>query len=358
MTAIYQKRLSNLRHILEQQQLEALLVSKPANVFYLSGFSGGEGLMLVTQQESYLFADGRYQEQAQQEAPSCKFILYKKSFIKALAELVRNEGIQSIGFEKDHITYWQWERLRESFSAELIPVQGLVEKLRLLKDETEIELIREAGAITASAFRYLLGEIRPGQSEQEIAGILECFMRRYGSGPPAFETIVASGERGALPHGTATQKKIQWGELITFDLGATYKGYAADLTRTIGVGTVSARQQEVYEIVREAQVKGIITVRAGVKAADVDKNVRQFLTEAGYGDYFVHSLGHGVGLAVHEGPRLAPGEDLLLEKGMVVTIEPGVYIPQWGGVRIEDTVLVKENGCEILTPVTKYLIVA
>ncbi|HBG22355.1 MAG: Xaa-Pro peptidase family protein [Syntrophaceticus sp.] len=358
MTAIYKKRLSTLRHDLEQQHLESLLVSKSDNVFYLSGFSGGEGLLLVTQQASFLFADGRYQEQAQQEAPGCKFILYKKSFVKALTELARTEGIQSICFEQDHLTYWQWERLRESFSAELVPVKGLVEKLRLLKDETEIELIREAGAITASAFRYLLGEIRPGQSEQEIAIILEYFMRSNGSGPPAFETIVASGERGALPHGTATEKKIRRGELITFDLGATYKGYAADLTRTIAVGTVSARQQEVYEIVREAQARGIRAVRAGVKAAEVDSHVRRFFAEAGYDDYFVHSLGHGVGLAVHEGPRLAQGEDLLLEKGMVVTIEPGVYIPRWGGVRIEDTVLVKENGCEILTPVTKYLIVA
>lgn len=358
MTVIYQKRLSDLRHSLEQQQLETLLVSRPDNVFYLSGFSGGEGLLLVTQQESFLFADGRYQEQAQQESPGCKFIIYKKSFLNALTELCGTEGIQCIAFEQDHLTYWQWERLRESFSAELVPVKGLVEKLRLVKDETEIELIREAGVITASAFRYLLGEIRPGQSEREIAIILEYFMRSHGSGYPAFETIVASGERGALPHGIATEKKVSRGELVTFDLGATYQGYAADLTRTIAMGTVSAKQQQIYEIVREGQAKGIKAVRAGVKAAEVDSQVRRFIAEAGYGDYFVHSLGHGVGLAVHEGPRLAQREDLLLEKGMVVTIEPGVYIPQWGGVRIEDTVLVKEDGCEILTPVTKYLIVA
>jgi Xaa-Pro aminopeptidase len=253
MTANYQKRLSNLRHILEQQQLEALLVSRPENVFYISGFSGGEGQLLVTQQESYLFADGRYKEQALQEAPHCEFILYKRYFTKALAEVTGSQGIGEIGFEKDFITYRQWEMLQDAVAGELHPVQDLAEKLRLVKDESEIDLIREAGVITASAFRYLLGEIHPGQSEQQVAGILEYYMRSHGSGPLAFETIAASGERGALPHGSATEKKIRRGELITLDLGATYQGYAADLTRTICIGTVSARQQEIYELVQEAR---------------------------------------------------------------------------------------------------------
>jgi Xaa-Pro aminopeptidase len=357
MTAIYQKRLSNLRHILEHQQLEALLVSRPENVFYISGFSGGEGQLLVTQQESYLFADGRYKEQALQEAPHCEFILYKRYFTKALAKVTASQGIGEIGFEKDFITYRQWEMLQDAVAGELHPVQDLAEKLRLVKDESEIDLIREAGVITASAFRYLLGEIRPGQSEQQVAGILEYYMRSHGSGPLAFETIAASGERGALPHGSATEKKIRRGELITLDLGATYQGYAADLTRTICIGTVSARQQEIYELVQEAQERGLRAVRAGVRAAEVDAAAREFLIDAGYGDYFVHSLGHGVGLAVHEAPRIAQEVDIVLEPGMVITIEPGIYIPQWGGVRIEDTVLVKENGCEILTPVTKDLVV-
>lgn len=357
MTAIYQKRINNLHHSLKQQQLEAFLVSRPENVFYLSNFSGGEGHLLITQQESYLFADGRYKEQALQEAPCCKFVLYERYLTKALAEVAGSQGIREIGFEKDYLTYQHWEILRNSFAGELLPVKDIVEKLRLVKDETEIDLIREAGAITASAFRYLLGEIHPGQSEQDVACLLEFFMRRHGSGSPAFETIVASGNRGALPHGSATQKKIQRGELITMDLGATFRGYAADLTRTICVGTVSDRQQKVYEVVREAQERGIRAVRAGVRAAEVDSKAREYLTEAGYGDYFVHSLGHGVGLAVHEAPRIAQHVDLVLEPGMVITIEPGVYIPQWGGVRIEDTVLVKENGCEILTPVTKDLVV-
>lgn len=357
MTSIYQKRLDKMRHILEQQQLESLLVSRPENVYYLSNFSGGEGQLLITGDETYLFADGRYEEQALQESPCCKFILFKKYFTAALADVSESLGLRETGFEQGYLTHLRWVNLKNSLAVKLRPVKGFVEKLRLVKDEDEIALIREAGAITASAFRSVLGEMRSGRSEQEIAALLEYFMRRQGSGPVAFETIVASGERGALPHGTASQKIIERGELVTMDLGATYQGYAADLTRTVCAGTVSAKQREVYEIVREAQERGIGAVRSGVSAAQVDSAARNFLAAAGYGDYFVHSLGHGVGLSVHEEPRLAQQEDLVLQPGMVITIEPGVYIPRWGGARIEDTVLVREDGCEILTPVTKDLVV-
>ncbi|MFY9272500.1 MAG: Xaa-Pro peptidase family protein [Thermacetogeniaceae bacterium] len=357
MTSIYQKRLQRLCHILKEQHLESLLVAKPENVLYISGFSGGEGVLLITQQEAYLFSDSRYIEQARQEAPFCEFVLVKKYFTEALGKVAEEKGLQLMAFEKDHLTYQQWEQLRNSFSGKLQPVSGLIEKLRLIKDESEIALLKEAGAITASAFRYILGELHPGQTEVEIAGMLEFFMRRQGSGPPAFETIVASGKRGALPHGTASAKKVGRGELITMDLGATYQGYAGDLTRTICLGTVSDRQQEIYELVKEAQERGIKAVRAGVRAEEVDAVVRGFFEQHGYAEYFMHSLGHGVGLAVHEEPRLAPGQDTILQPGMVVTIEPGLYLPDWGGVRIEDTVLVKEDGCEILTPVTKNLIV-
>ncbi|MGI5925557.1 MAG: M24 family metallopeptidase [Thermacetogeniaceae bacterium] len=357
MTSIYQKRLQQLCQILKEQHLESLLVAKPENVLYISGFSGGEGVLLITQQEAYLFSDSRYIEQARQEAPFCEFILVKKYFTEALGKVAETEGIQVMAFEKDYLTYQQWEQLRNSFNGKLQPVSGLIEKLRLVKDESEIALLKEAGAITASAFRYILGEVHPGQTEQEIAGMLEFFMRRQGSGPPAFETIIASGKRGALPHGTASAKKVQRGEFITMDLGATYQGYAGDLTRTICLGTVSDKQREIYELVKEAQQRGIDAVRAGVRAEEVDSVVRRFFEQYGYAEYFMHSLGHGVGLAVHEEPRLAKGQDTILEPGMVITIEPGLYIPDWGGVRIEDTVLVKEDGCEILTPVTKNLIV-
>ncbi len=357
MTSIYQKRLQQLCHILKEQHLESLLVAKPENVLYISGFSGGEGVLLITQQEAYLFSDSRYIEQARQEAPFCEFVLVKKYFTEALGKVADEKGLQLMAFEKDHLTSQQWEQLRKTFSGKLQPVSGLIEKLRLIKDESEIALLKEAGAITASAFRYILGELHPGQTEVEIAGMLEFFMRRQGSGPPAFETIVASGKRGALPHGTASAKKVGRGELITMDLGATYQGYAGDLTRTICLGTVSDRQQEIYELVKEAQERGIKAVRAGVRAEEVDAVVRGFFEQHGYAEYFMHSLGHGVGLAVHEEPRLAPGQDTILQPGMVVTIEPGLYLPDWGGVRIEDTVLVKEDGCEILTPVTKNLIV-
>lgn len=356
MTGIYGKRLEKLRSLLEDQGLEALLVARPENARYISGFTG-EALLLVTRGEAYLFSDGRYEEQAKLEAPDWRFVRFKRSFTEVFNEVSRGLGLRELGFEKDFLTYQQWEQLKGCFPGILRPVAGLIERLRLVKDDYEVALIREAGMITAGAFRYVLGQMHEGQEEQEIAGIMELFMRRQGAGPPAFETIVASGERGALPHGAASGKRLGRGELVTLDLGARFQGYAADLTRTVCMRAVSTRQREVYEIVREAQARALGAVRAGVTAAEVDATARRFLEEAGYGQYFTHSLGHGVGLAIHEDPRLAPGQDLVLKPGMVVTVEPGVYISGWGGVRIEDTVLVKQNGCEILTPVTKDLIV-
>jgi Xaa-Pro aminopeptidase len=357
MTKIYRKRLEQLWSLLEQQELQALLVARPENIWYISGFTGGEALLLVTREDALLFSDGRYEEQAKQEAPDWKFIKFKRSFIEVFAEVASGLELQELGFEKDFFTYQQWEQLKLCFKGSLRPVAGLIEGMRLIKDQEEIALIREAGMITASAFRYVLGEIYDGQTEQEIAGILEFFMRRNGGGPPAFETIVASGVRGALPHGMASDKKVERGELVTMDLGACYKGYAADLTRTICIGAVSDRQREIYEAVREAQERALKVVRAGVTAEEVDAAARCYLTEVGLGEYFSHGLGHGLGLYVHEEPRIAPGQKTVLKPGMVITVEPGVYISGWGGVRIEDSVLVKENGYEILTPVTKDLII-
>ncbi|AFV11854.1 creatinase/prolidase [Thermacetogenium phaeum DSM 12270] len=356
MRDIHGGRLKRLRSLLEEQELEALLVAKPENTRYLSGFTG-EALLLVTGEVGYLFSDGRYEEQARLEAPGWEFVRFKRSFTEVLRDLCRELGLRELGFEKDYLTYQQWEQLKDGFSGVLRPVAGLIEGLRLIKDDYEVGLIREAGMITAAAFRYVLGEMYEGQEEQEIAGILELYMRQQGGGPPAFEIIVASGERGALPHGTASGKKVRRGEFITLDFGARFQGYAADLTRTVAMRSLSTKQREVYELVREAQERALKVIRAGVTAAAVDAAARSFLEEAGYGGYFNHSLGHGVGLAVHEEPRLAPGQDQELKPGMVVTVEPGIYISGWGGVRIEDTVLVKQNGCEILTPVTKDLIV-
>ncbi|NPV28523.1 MAG: aminopeptidase P family protein [Firmicutes bacterium] len=354
----HQERLERLRRLLAVQDLEALLVTKPENRRYLSGFTGSAGVLLVAPGAAVLLTDGRYEAQARREAPAWKLATFKNSYYEALAEVCAELRLREVGFEKDHLTYQQFEKLREHLSQiTLRPVAGFVEELRLIKDAAEIGCIQEAAVITGAAFWYLLGVLEYGQSEREVAGAMEFFMRRHGGDLPAFETIVAAGERGAFPHGVASGQQIRRGQMVVLDLGARFQGYAADLTRTVCLGRADARQREVYEAVREAQARALAHVRPGVQAGEVDAAARGFLEALGYGEFFPHSLGHGVGLSVHEDPRLAPRQERVLEPGMVITVEPGVYLPGWGGVRIEDTVLVTQNGCEILTPVTKDLLI-
>lgn len=356
--SIFQNRVSNLRRILAAHELESLLVSKPENRRYLSGFSGSSGILLVTCDHMFLFTDGRYEEQARMEASEWSLVIYKRSFVEELVSVCADLRIKELGFEKDFMTYQQFELLKNNLpDIEVRPVSGLVEGLRRIKDETEIQLIQEACTITCSAFQYLLGELRAGQKEREIAGLLEYFMRCQGGSLPAFETIVAAGRRSALPHGVASDQVIRRGHLVVLDMGATFKGYASDLTRTICIGRFDSRQREIYEIVLEAQARALSFIRAGVTAGEADAAARDFIRNAGYADFFPHSLGHGVGLSVHEEPLLAVGQNVILEEGMVVTVEPGIYLPGWGGVRIEDTVLVTQKGCKILTPVSKELII-
>lgn len=356
MNTVYSRRLAELRKMMDELKLEALLLLRPENRRYISGFSG-DGALLITGEKAWIITDGRFREQAYLEAPAWEVRVIKRTFLEALADILGEQGAE-LGFEDDFLTYRQVKQIAEHMpEVSLRPAAGLVERMRMVKDPEEIALIREACVITCAALRHLLGELREGMAEQEAAGLMEFFMRSQGAGPPAFETIVASGERSALPHGAASGKAICRGELVVIDLGATYGGYAADLTRTVAIGCFSEKQREVYEVVRDAQEAALDSVRAGVKAAEVDAAARRVIEKAGYGDCFLHSLGHGVGLAVHEGPKIAPGGDVLLEEGMVITVEPGIYLPGWGGVRIEDTVVVREKGCEILTPLKKELIV-
>jgi Xaa-Pro aminopeptidase len=351
------RRLEALRSLLERQGLDALLVTIPENRSYISGFTG-EGMLLITHDDACLSTDGRYATQARLEAPAWRVLPSKTLSSGPLAEVCREQHLARIGFEKNDVTIQQFEKFQDEFSGcGLRPVMGLVESLRLIKDVEEIALIQEAAVVAGAAFGYVLGLIYPGQTEREIASQIDYFLRSRGDGPPAFETIVAAGERGAMPHGRATPSEIRIGQLIVMDFGASYHGYMSDITRTVCVGHSDARQRYIYEVVLEAQLTGLNAVRPGVTASQVDEAARRVITEAGYGDYFTHSLGHGVGLNIHEAPRLAPGQEITLKAGIVVTVEPGIYIPGWGGVRIEDTVLVTETGCEVLTPVTKDFLV-
>jgi Xaa-Pro aminopeptidase len=351
------RRLLRLRSVIGKQNLDALLVTNPENMRYISGFTG-EGLLLISPGDACLVTDGRYQTQAGLEAPAWMALISKTLTAEALAEVCRERLLNRIGFEKNDVSYQQFERFQENFSGlNLRPVLGLVESLRLVKDVDEIALIQEAGVVAGAAFCYVTGHIYPGQTEREIASLIDYFLRSRGDGPPAFETIVAAGERGAMPHGRATTDRVVSGQMVVMDFGACCQGYLSDITRTVCVGRFDDKQRHIYGVVLEAQLSALEHVRPGAIASQVDAVARQVIARAGFGDYFTHSLGHGVGLNIHEAPRLAPGQEIVLEAGMITTVEPGVYIPGWGGIRIEDTVLVTETGCEVLTPVTKDFMV-
>ncbi len=352
------RRLSLLRRLLRGQKCEALLVTKPENRRYLSGFTGSHGMLLVTAGEVYLITDRRYEAQVKLEAPRCRLLLSDAALTEALPAVCQEQALPVLGFEQDHLTYQQYETLQAHLpDVRLQPAAGLVERLRLCKDREEIAFIQAAGVITGAAFWHALGSLHSGQTEREIARDIEYFMRSHGSGPPVFETIVAAGERGALPHGTASDNRVESGQLVVMDFGGNYRGYTADFTRTVCIGRYTARQRKVFEVVLDAQRQALDAIRPGVAASEVDAAARQVIAAAGYGEQFSHALGHGVGLCIHEAPRLAPNQELTLREGMVTTVEPGIYLPGWGGVRIEDTVVVTAGGCEVLTPVTKDFLV-
>ncbi|MGL5514812.1 MAG: M24 family metallopeptidase, partial [Sporomusa sp.] len=262
---------------------------------------------------------------------------------------------ERIGFESDFVTWQVYQQLASCLPAiELVPVQ--LDCLRMIKDRQELALLTTAVEIADRAFDQALHMIKPGVTELEIAFELEYRMRKLGAEKPAFDTIVASGVRGSLPHGRASNKVIEAGELVTIDFGAVYQGYHSDMTRTVAVGKATDKQRDIYAVVLAAQLAGIGAVKAGKTGKEIDHIARQIITAAGYGEYFGHGLGHGVGLFIHEDPRLSPAGDIKLAKGMVTSVEPGIYLPDWGGVRIEDLVVVTTAGCTVLTASSKDLI--
>ncbi len=349
-------RLERMRQKMQEESIDAYVVLRPENGRYLSGFSGGEATLYVTARKAILLTDFRYIEQAKGEAPDFEIIKTGQDHFEALAEL--GQQAQRVGFEGDFVTYINFEKLKKGFpQAELLSLPDLVNHLRSVKDQTEIDTIRQAVKIADDAFASVLKTIDIGQTEEEIGLDLEYSMRRAGASGGSFQFIVASGVRSALPHGSASSKKIQLGEFLTMDFGAIYQGYCSDITRTVFLGEPQDKHREVYQVVLAAQRAGIAAVAPGRTGKEVDAVARKIIEDAGYGDYFGHGLGHSVGLAIHEGPNLNMREERVLEPGMVITVEPGIYIPDWGGVRIEDIVLVTENGCEVLTQAPKEFII-
>ncbi len=352
-------RVNRLRGFLPEIGVDAFLVSSPENVRYLSGFTGTSGVLLITANEQCLLTDFRYVEQAALEAPQYDVVKVPGAWTKALHALLLDRSVHHLGFEGAHLTYYFYHVLSETLDGvRLEDARSVFGRLRAVKDEGEIELIRKGVLLVDQAFAHLLTTIRPGTSEREIALELEFYLRRRGGERMAFETILASGARAALPHGTASEKKLERGDLVVCDCGVMWNGYASDFTRTVVVDAEPEDwQDEIYRIVLEAQLAGIDAVKPGVPAAEVDAAARRVIERAGYGEYFGHSTGHGLGLNVHEAPHLSASSEELLEAGMVVTVEPGIYLPGRGGVRIEDVVVVRDYGAEVLTTSPKNSLV-
>lgn len=350
------ERVSKLQAQLKENGIDGLLVTKRENIRYLSGFTGSSGVLVVTGQSASFITDFRYTEQAASQVKGFDIIEHKTSLIKSVAEVVGKEGVARLGVEQDDLTVGQYRAYEKEVAAELIETSGIVEKLRLIKDESEIKIMKEAAAIADAAFTHIQSFIRPGRTEKEVANELEMFMRAQGADSSSFDMIVASGHRSALPHGVASDKVIEAGELVTLDFGAYYKGYCSDITRTLAIGEISDELRNIYDTVLRAQLAGVAGTKAGITGIEADALTRDIIKDAGYGEYFGHSTGHGLGMEVHEAPGLSFRSETVLEPGMVVTIEPGIYISGLGGCRIEDDIVITENGNVCLTQSPKELI--
>ena len=347
------RRLSKAEDIASEEGLDALVISRPSNIFYLTGFKGGSRLIWSSDGEVFILVGGVDLTAAEEHFSGSKVhvIHIKLGEIpdNVMFRILENTRISSIGY--DELPIGTYKRLTERFGTEgLKDISKHMWEIRKAKDKDEITCIRRACAIAVRGMEIAYELMEPGRTELEVVGEIEREMRRAGSEEHPFNLIVASGKNSALPHAISSEKPFELGDLVVVDIGATYKGYVSDMTRTFVVGEQEPWQEKLYEIVLMAQGKARKAVRAGVKASDVDAVARRIVDEAGYGPYFVHSLGHGLGIEVHEPPRIGPGVEDILGAGYTITIEPGIYLPGRGGIRIEDTVLVLEDGHEILTP--------
>jgi Xaa-Pro aminopeptidase len=342
-----------------QLEIPSLLVTHLPDVRYLSGFSGSNAVIAVSTKRAVLCTDGRYTSQARQEAKGVRVVIARKSALLEACALLAGDGVERIVVDADQLSVAQLETMRASLPKEkrrklLDPVpQSLVAEMRQVKDGDEIELLARAAALGDKLFEHILPFIEPGVTEMAIAAELEHFARLAGAESMSFSTIVASGPRSALPHGTASIAKVPRRGFVTLDFGVILSGYCSDMTRTVHVGRATPEEQEAYEAVSEAQHAGVAATHAGVTCGDVDKACRRVLRRRKLAKYFTHSTGHGVGIEIHEAPRVAKEQPAILQQGMVITIEPGVYIPGHFGLRIEDTVVVESTGARILTKATK-----
>ncbi len=351
-------RLSRLREKLAQQEIDAIFVSQPDNRSYLSGFDGSAGYLLITEKDAIIATDFRYIEQVKQQSPDYRVFQISGDMANWLPELITGLGGRKLGFELQHMSLAMYRQIGAIIkkiepSPRLVPLEGLVELLRAIKEAEEIEVIAQAADISDRAFLHTEKNIKAGMSEIEVAWEVEKFMREHGSQAVPFDVIVASGPNAALPHARPTERIIQEGEPVLMDIGARVQGYASDLTRTICLGEPDDNFKKVYDIVLGAQLAALELIKEGMTGEQADNLARTIIAETGYAEAFGHALGHGIGLVAHESPRLGPGANEKLTSGMVFTIEPGIYLPGWGGVRIEDLVVLENGDLRVLSKARK-----
>ncbi|MGD0843488.1 MAG: Xaa-Pro peptidase family protein [Geobacteraceae bacterium] len=350
-------RISSARRYLERFGVEAIIFLGLPNIRYLTGFTGSDGALVLAKDKGWFLTDSRYTTQASLEVTGYGVVEYRIK-TEGIAALLNAEKVKKIGFEAEQTTVSFLRAVTEALpEVEWLPVGIELDDLRIIKSADELQLLAESAAIASQALIGVLDSIRAGVPERDIALALEFAMKRAGADEKSFDFIVASGPRGALPHGKASDKLIQAGELVTIDFGAVYRGYHSDETVTVAVGVPDSRQKEIYSIVKDAHDKALEAVKPGISLRELDDIARGFIDGKGFANFFGHGLGHGVGLEVHEKPTVSFRSEQVAAEGMVFTIEPGIYIPDWGGVRIEDTVVVTQDGCRTLTKVPKQLMV-
>jgi Xaa-Pro aminopeptidase len=353
-------RLPKLRRQMEALDITALLVTDILNIRYLTGFTGSTAQVVVTPTQAAIFVDSRYYLQAEQQAPLYELvkIVSPKRWHEVVAEYLQSLSLERVHFEAS-LSYAAYEDLTRALTAgaeggiTLCPTRDVVEGMRLVKDADEIARIRAAAALTDECCEFGLSLLRPGIRERDVAVEMECYLRRHGAEQEAFATIVASGPLAASPHARATEKEIAAGDLVMIDFGVMREQYTADITRTVVVGRADSRQREIYAVVLEAQEAAIAAIRPGRQGREIDQVARDYIAARGFGEYFGHGLGHSIGLHVHDGAGFSPSSTVVLEPGMVITVEPGIYLPGWGGIRIEDDILVTADGAEVLTRTPK-----
>ncbi|MDP6111269.1 MAG: aminopeptidase P family protein [Planctomycetota bacterium] len=352
-----QAALKQLRESMVKKRVDALYISNPPNIRYLSGFSTpADGKLVVTHNSVRLFTDFRYTVQTKEECFVPVTIWKGKNRLSHVKRHLNRKNIKTLGIEADHTTVGTLKTLKDAFDCRIKQTNGMVDELRVVKAPDEIERIRKAAEINDRAFDHMLGFLKPGLTEIDATLELEWFLRRNGAFEIAFDVIAAAGPNGAKPHAHPSKRKIKNNELLTLDFGSVWEGYRSDMTRTVGFGRPGRKLKKIYRTVLDAQVAGVEAIKPGTVGKDADRISRKIIKDAGYDKYFGHSLGHGVGLQIHELPRLAPHSKDILKPGMVVTVEPGIYVPDFAGVRIEDLVLVTEDGKDVLSNAPKELI--